>query len=207
VAQVSLRGVAYDSLHGRPLSGAFIGISGLTTSAISDSTGHFVLAGVPKGAHRVVMQHDVLDALGLSSAAARVTVNSERDTVVVAVPAFGTLFRNACGREAPASPDSGMVFGSVTRGTNPVPQATVAASWLDLSIDSTNAVRQKQKVMEVDADSTGNFILCGVPTNTGLALRANYGAYTGIWLDVPPLDKERIVRRDLTIVTFNTRLR
>ena len=208
VAQVPLRGVAYDSLHGRPLSGAFIGIAGLSVSAVSDSTGHFVLMGVPKGSHRVVMQHDVLDAIGLSSAAARVTVNTDRDTVVVAVPAFGTLFRNACGREGPTSPDSGLVFGAVTRGGQPIPLAVVAASWLDLSMDSTKAVRQKQKVMEVDADSSGNFALCGVPTNTGLSLRASLGAYTGIWTDVAPLDKERVARRDLTIVTISpTQLR
>jgi hypothetical protein len=200
-AQVPLRGLAYDSLHGRPLAGAFVGIVGMNVSAMSDSTGHFVLAGIPKGTYRVVMQHDVLDAIGLSAAGARAVVSGERDSVVVAVPSLATLWRAACGRDAPSSADSGFVFGSVRRGGSPVPSATVAASWLDLSKDSTGAVRQKQKVMEVDADSAGNFSLCDVPTTTGLSLRANVGGSYGVWTDIPPLDRERIGRRDLTIVS------
>src|SRR5437868_15327591 len=90
-AQLALRGIAYDSLHGRPLAGAFVGIAGMSVSAMSDSAGRFVLMNVPKGSQRVVMQHDVLDAIGLSAAGTRVNVNSDRDTVVVAVPSFGTL--------------------------------------------------------------------------------------------------------------------
>ena len=199
-AQVPLRGLAYDSLHGRPLAGAFVGIAGLSVSALSDSAGRFILAAVPKGTHRVVMQHDVLDAIGLSAAGSRAVVSGENDSVVVAVPSFATLWRAACGREAPASPDSGFVFGTVSRGGRPVPGAVVTASWLDLSMDSTKAVRQKQKVMEIDADSSGNFSLCGVPTNTGLSLRANLSNSYGVWTDLAPLDQERIGRRDLTIV-------
>jgi hypothetical protein len=202
-AQVPLRGLAYDSLHGRPLFGAFIGIAGMNVTAVSDSAGRFVLPSVPRGTHHVVMQHDVLDAIGLSAAGARAVVNNEGDSVIVAVPSFATLWRAACGRETPASADSGFVFGTVTRGGTPMSGATVAASWLDLSIDSTKAVRQKQKIMEVDTDSSGNFSLCGIPTTTGLSLRANSGGSYGVWTDIPPLDKERIGRRDLTIIAVS----
>jgi hypothetical protein len=202
-AQVPLRGLAYDSLHGRPLSGAFIGIVGMSVSAVSDSAGRFVLPSVPKGTHRVVMQHDVLDAIGLSAAGARAVVNGEKDSVIVAVPSFATLWRAACGREAPSVSDSGFVFGTVQRGNQPVPLSVVTVSWLDLSMDSTKAVRQKQKVMEVDADSSGNFALCGVPTTTGLSLRANIGTSFGVWTDIAPLDRERIARRDLSIIAIS----
>jgi hypothetical protein len=200
-AQVPLRGVAYDSLHGRPLAGAFVGIVGMSVTAMSDSLGRFVLPSVPKGTHRVVMQHDVLDAIGLSAAGARAVVNDERDTVVVAVPSFATLWRAACGIQPPGA-DTGFVFGSVLQGNRPVARATVAASWIDLYVDSTKVVRQKQKIMEADADSAGNFALCGVPTTTGLSLRAVSGDRAGVWIDLAPLDKERIARRDLTIVAL-----
>ena len=206
-AQIPLRGLAYDSLHGRPLSGAFVGIAGMNVSAISDSLGRFVLPNVPKGTHRVVMQHDVLDAIGLSAAGARAVVNGEGDSVIVSVPSFATLWRAACGREAPSAADSGFVFGTVARGGRPVPAAVVTVSWLDLSMDSTKTVRQRQKVMEVDADSTGNFSLCGVPTSTGLSVRSHVGTTYGVWTDVPPLDKERIARRDLSIVAGSAPMR
>ena len=200
--QGPLRGIAYDSLHGRPLSGAFVGIAGLSVSAMSDSLGRFVLPAVPKGTHRVVMQHDVLDAIGISAAGARAVVTDGRDSVIVAVPSFATLWRAACGTQTPGV-DTGFVFGTVVRGGRPVPLATVAASWIDLYVDSTKAVRQKQKLMEADADSAGNFALCGVPTTTGLSLRANVGSSFGVWTDVAPLDNERIARRDLTIIAVS----
>ena len=200
---MALRGVAYDSLHGRPLSGAFVGIAGMSVSAVSDSLGRFIIPNVPRGTHRVVMQHDVLDAIGLSAAGARAVVTGDKDSVVVAVPSFATLFRAACGRAAPESPDSGFVFGTVLRGGQPVPAAVIATNWLDLYKDSTGTVRQKQKTMEVDADSTGTFAVCGVPTTTGLSLRATAGNSNGVWMDLAPLDKERIARQDLSIVAVS----
>jgi hypothetical protein len=203
-AQVPLRGVAYDSLHGRPLAGAFVGISGMNVSAVSDSFGRFVFPSVPKGTHRVVMQHDVLDAIGLSAAGARAVVTGDRDSVIVAVPSFATLWRAACGSAPLPDADAGFMFGSVARANQPVPSATVVASWLDLSKDSTGAVRQKQKLMETDADSAGNFALCGVPTTTGLSLRASSGTSFGVWTDVSPLDRERVGRRDLSIAAIST---
>lgn len=202
--QVALRGVAYDSLHGRPLAGAFVGIAGMSVSAVSDSAGRFVLPNVPTGTHRLVMQHDVLDAIGLSAAGARAVVTGEKDSVIIAVPSFATLFRAACGRPAPESADSGFVFGTVLRGGRPVPAAIVVASWLDLYKDSTGTVRQKQKTMEIDADSTGTFALCGVPTTTGLSVRATIGNSNGVWVDVAPLNQERIARQDLSIVSVST---
>jgi hypothetical protein len=203
-AQVAVRGVAYDSLHGRPLAGAFVGIAGTSVSAVSDSAGRFVLLNVSKGTHRVVMQHDVLDAIGLSAAGARAVVTGARDSVIIAVPSFATLFKAACGRTAPESTDSGFVFGTVLRGGRPVPAAIVVASWLDLYKDSTGTVRQKQKTMEIDADSTGTFALCGVPTTTGLSVRAAIGNSNGVWVDVAPLNRERIARQDLSIVSIST---
>lgn len=197
---VPLRGVAYDSLHGRPLVGAFIGIPGLSATAVSDSLGRFVLPAVPRGTHRVILQHDVLDAIGIPGAGAQAVVTGDRDSVFIAVPSFPTLWRAACGTPAPMSADTGFVYGSVLRANQPVPLATVAASWIDLYVDSTKAVRQKQKLMEVEADSSGNFALCGVPTSTGLSIRATIGNYGSVWVDVLPLDKERIARRDLTIL-------
>jgi hypothetical protein len=197
---VPLRGLAYDSLHGRPLVVAFIGIAGMNINAVSDYVGRFVLAAVPLGTHRVVMQHDVLDAIGMSAAGARAVVTGQGDSVIVAVPSYTTLWRAACGGPAPVSSDSGFVFGTVMSRGEPVPKATVAASWIDLYQDSTKAVRQKQMLMEVESDSTGTYALCGVPTTTGLSVRATVGNYTSVWVEVLPLDKERIARRDLSII-------
>jgi hypothetical protein len=199
-APAPLRGVTYDSLHGRPLVGAFVGIAGMNINAVSDSLGRFVLAAVPRGTHRVVMQHDVLDAIGMSAAGARAVVTGRGDSVIVAVPSYPTLWRTACGGTPPASTDSGFVYGTVMSRGQAVPGATVSASWIDLFQDSTKAVRQKQMLMEVEADSTGTYALCGVPTTTGLSVRATINNYASVWAELLPLDKERIARKDISII-------
>src|SRR5205823_2275055 len=77
---VTVAGIAYDSLHARPLGNAFVIVEGTTRSAISDSSGHFLIDSVTPGPYRIIMQHDALDALGISSAGARVLVSDGRDT-------------------------------------------------------------------------------------------------------------------------------
>ena len=202
---VAVRGLAFDSLHGRPLSGAFVGIAGTGLSAVSDAQGNFNFAAVPPGTHRIVMQHDVLDAIGLTAAGTRANITDGKEVVVVAVPSFATLWRAACGSPPPGI-DTGFVFGTVTRGGRSVPKAVVSVSWLDLYQDSAKVVRQKQKVMEVDADSLGNYAACGVPTTTGLSARAASDPIYGVWIDIAPMDRERIARRDLSLPAFLERL-
>jgi hypothetical protein len=187
--QVPLHGLAYDSLHGRPLSGAFVQVVDAKISAISDSLGRFTLPNVPKGTHRVAMQHDVLDAIGLFAAGTNVTVRSESDTVVVAVPSFETLWSAECNRALPQSKDSSFVFGRVSRGSRSAPFAQVAATW-----GATGS-------LEVAADSAGNFALCGVPASAPLKLRASSGNTYGSWTEVVAIGDNRIARRDLKITT------
>jgi hypothetical protein len=189
LAQVPLHGVAYDSLHGRPLSGAFVQVMGTTISAVSDSLGRFTLANVPTGPHRVAMQHDVLDAIGLFAAGTNVTVKGESDTVVVAVPSFETLWSAECNRALPQGRDSSFVFGTVSRGSRSVPFAQVATTW-----GATGS-------LETAADSAGNFALCGVPGSASLKLRASSGNTYGSWIDVVAIGDNRIARRDLKITT------
>src|SRR5205823_3647379 len=109
---VTVRGLAYDSLHIRPLTGAFIVLAGTSRSATSDSAGRFAFDSVTPGPHRFVMQHDVLDSIGMSGAVAQVSVTDGRDTIRVAIPSFGTLWRAAC--PSPMAPsDSSLVFGTI----------------------------------------------------------------------------------------------
>jgi hypothetical protein len=202
---VTIRGLAFDSLHNRPLAAAFVTIEGSDKSAFSDSTGAFVIAGVKPGAMRLLMQHEELDHLGIPAAGARVVVTDGRQPVTVAVPSFGTLWRAACGSPPPTSPDSGVVFGTLIlpEGSKHA-AATVTASWVDLAIDSARTVRQTQMNMEVDADSAGRFTLCGVPTNLGLTFAASMGdSLKAPPSDIDPLDKERIARIDLILRRYD----
>jgi protocatechuate 3,4-dioxygenase beta subunit len=191
---VTVRGVAWDSLHGRPLAGALVAVGTRTTSA--DSLGRFTLTEVQPGTYRVTAQHDAIDRLGMSAIGAQARVSDGSDVVRVAIPSFSGLWKLACGQKPP-SLDTGFVFGTVRskrRFTPPV----VSVSWVDLVASGTK-VSQKLRTIEVDADSLGNFTLCGVPTSTGLTIRASADSAESGQFDIGPMDKERVLRRDLTL--------
>jgi hypothetical protein len=194
---VAVRGLAYDSLHGKPLSGAFIGIAGTNLTAISDSVGRFTFAAVPSGTRRFVMQHDVLDAIGLSAAGAQASITDGKALVTVAVPSFAALWKTVCGPNPPAR-DTGFVFGSVSHGKSPLAKAVIRASWIDVLGDSAASMRTRQRALETDADSTGNYALCGIPTRANVNVRVTAAA-GGTSTDLPPLASERVLRRDLAV--------
>jgi hypothetical protein len=193
---VAVRGLAYDSLHGKPLSGAFIGIPGTNLVAVSDSAGQFTFGAVPVGPHRFVMQHDVLDAVGLSAAGAQVVVTDGKALVTIAVPSFTRLWKTVCGPTPPGR-DTGFVFGSVSHGKTPLSRAVLRASWIDVVGDST-ALRTRQRALETETDSTGTYTLCGVPTKASVSVRVS-AAVGGTSADLPALGTERIMRRDLNV--------
>ena len=192
---VTVRGVAYDSLHSRPLAGAFVSIGSRTATA--DAAGRFTIADVPPGNHRMTAQHEAIDQLGMSAIGAQVRVTDGLDRVTVSLPSFRTMWRQLCGPTAPAI-DTGFVFGTL-RPAIPARSATVSASWIDVTAIGAK-ISQKLKTMEVNADSLGNFTLCGVPTTTGMTIRAVTDSLDSGAFDVPPMDKERIVRRDLVLL-------
>src|SRR4051812_36406591 len=92
---VRVRGVAWDSLHGVPLRDALVAIAGTSRTAFSDATGNFTIDSVAPGSYRFVMQHDVLDSIGMSGVTARATVSDGALPVMIFVPSFETLWKAA----------------------------------------------------------------------------------------------------------------
>jgi hypothetical protein len=193
---VTVRGIVYDSLHSRPLASALVTIG--KTTATSDSAGRFSIHDVLPGTYRLTAQHDAIDMLGMSAIGAQVKVTDGREVVTVAVPSFKALWRLACEEHVPAT-DTGFVFGTL-RSSSAMRNAAVSASWMDVAANGTR-IGQKQKTLEVSADSSGNFALCGVPTFTGLSVRAFADGLESGTFDLGPMDRERIVRRDLSLFT------
>jgi hypothetical protein len=191
---VTVRGVVYDSLHSRPLAGAFVAIG--ARLATTDSAGRFAIADVAPGSYRVTAQHDAIDRLGISAVGTRARETDGRDPVTLTVPSFNALWRLACGDRPPPA-DTGFVFGTL-RSERPVRNANVSASWIDVVANGTK-ISQKLRTLEVSADTSGSFALCGVPTTTGLTLHASSDSLESGQFDIGPLDRERVVRRDLSL--------
>jgi len=198
-ATVSVRGLAYDSLHKAPLRNAIVTVAGSGTRATTDEQGRFILDGIEPGVHTFSVQHGMLDSIGVSGVTAKSTVNDGQATVVLAVPSFATLWRAACGA-TPVPRDRGFIYGTVrdAAGLDPVSGATVDLTWLDIEASKETGIRQRRWRGHAQTDSTGSYAICGTPTVEGLRMQAlsDSGASGIVDLFGSPL---RVQRRDLVL--------
>jgi len=198
----TITGTVYDSLLQSPLIRATVSLIGSSRSAHTDDQGRFVLDSVPEGIQAVSFWRSDLDSIGLSSFVTKVKVDSGRTVIVVlAVPSHATFWRAACGRgRSRASPDSGLVFGTVTDAEtgHRLAGAQVAFSWL-----AAEQERPRQWVIERPArtlttDSVGAYYLCGAPVEYLVAARARVGAFASGLIEAL-VDSRGISRRDLAV--------
>lgn len=198
--KVTLHGFAFDSLSQRAMTSALIGIAGSTRTTITDSAGRFSFSGLMPGAYRLITQHDALDAIGIPYQVTMAVLASAADSVTVAMPSFGTIWRLAC-ESAPPGPDTALVYGTVRAvgRSRPVQDARIMATWIDVISSKNRKFETKRWHLDGPSDSTGSYVLCGVPTQTGLRMRAvTDSAESGI-VDLMPLGDRLVERRDLTV--------
>ena len=201
---VTVVGLAFDSLRNAPLANAFVTIEGRSRSTTSDAKGRFVFDTLPPGTYTFAMQHAVFDSLGLSGATTRVAITDGKAPVVLALPSFATFWKAACGIVPLPAKDSGLVYGTIrdAKAQNPVAQATVELSWIDLvnlgSKTQTTGLTQRKWKSESQADAQGGYAICGAPLQTQLRLQAKYLVNATGVIDLPA-SPDRVRRRDLII--------
>lgn len=185
--RVTIVGTAYDSLHDRPLVGALITIGGNSEAATSDSAGHFSLGDLAVGKYTFRMFHSAFDSLGVPGSIRSIDIHRGLDTVKLWLPSFATLWSGMCGgRVAPT--DSAFVFGTIRDAARRLPQggASVTVSWLDVRLDSASVVSYKWRRGEVRSNSSGEYVICGMPRNVFVREQARSDSLeTGI-IDLSP---------------------
>src|SRR5215831_7651554 len=198
VQSAVVRGIVFDSLHGRPLANAFVTIVGRTGSSATDSRGRFRFDSLSPGVYTVTAQHPVLDSIGLSGLTAKATAEDGGGDVRLAIPSFETLWRVSCRGRVPR--DSGIVFGSVrlAAGGAPVAGADIELSWADLALGKAHNVIQRQWRIETRTNEQGGYAVCGVPPRMGVAVLARTDSNASGRIDVAPIGI-RVQRRDLLI--------
>lgn len=203
---ITLRGSAFDSLSGRPLAAATVRIIGRDGFSRSDANGRFQFDSLTTGTYMVVMEHDRIDAIGLSEVVTRTTVSSSQHEVDLAIPSFRTLWRGACGASSVPS-DSGFVYGAIrdAESQRGLPNARVAISWIDYGLGPAKKIKQTRFTLETITDSTGAYVACGVPVDAPLQISAGVDSLPVDTLDLPP-HAERVQRRDLLVATSTTNL-
>jgi hypothetical protein len=193
--QVTVTGVAFDSLSGRPLPVAFVTLG--SKSATADSLGRFSFDSVAPGTYRITMQHDLLDSLGLSGIAASVAVAPKMDPIRISTPSSRTMWRRVCPGEQPR--DSGFVFGVVRVDSHtPAANALIVGQWVEL-LTVSGTVTQKGWRLDTKTSPDGAYVMCGVPIGTGMTLEAVKDSTWYAGIDVMLSARASVRRHDLTL--------
>ena len=164
-----LQGVAVDSIHGTPLVGALIQIDGTARAAISDSLGRFLVDSVPPGEHRVVLDHPVIDTLGIALSTQPMTfVANEVTRMVIAIPSGEFLASRFC-TPARRNLGPGVLVGRIREpdSENAAIGARVSLVWYDPDPPQvagiTVKVNKAPRVREATVGEDGTYRLCGLP--------------------------------------------
>ncbi|HEY2064873.1 MAG TPA: carboxypeptidase regulatory-like domain-containing protein [Gemmatimonadaceae bacterium] len=173
-----LQGVAVDSVHGEPLAGALVQVEGTARSAITDSLGRFVIDSIVPGQHRVLLDHPILDTLGIALVTPPFTfVVNEITHTMIAVPS-GEYLANLFCPAARRALGPGALVGRVREpdSDSAAVGARVSLVWYDPDPPGLPAnlrvTKKPPRVRETTVGPDGSYRLCGLPTKYDAKLQA-----------------------------------
>ena len=157
----SLQGYVMDSVHAGPLVKAKVSIAGTTRFAITDADGHYMIDSIPPGAHSVVVEHPLLDTLGVQmrTPAYQFGAGEARD-LDLAIPTAEQLATALCNSAQRMRGPAAMV-GFVR---DPDTKAAAVGSKVQLVYYVLDPIGRRQlRTGEAPVDSTGMYRICGLP--------------------------------------------
>jgi hypothetical protein len=175
-AQANIVGVVYDSLATRAaLAEAQVTIIELNRVAWSDKRGRFRFDTVKAGKYTITFSHPVLDSLDVSAPEVLLDVPAMGTVVAaLATPSPATTYARLC--PGPREQKTGVVFGRVHAATDrsSAVGVRVFGNWVDMLLVGTRLKREWRET-GVLTGKRGEFILCGVPTDVAVDIRATRG--------------------------------
>lgn len=179
-----LAGVVADSIHGGPLTGALVIVSGTDRQGIVDSIGRFRIDSIPPGDHELGVFHPILDSLNVSVASKNVSLPAGVVTsVFMATPSAVTVVGIYC-PEAERKDGPAAVIGKVLAPDtdDPIPNATV--QYTVVAMPPASAVAHgalpvpTKFVKDARAAAAGTFAICGLGLRAGGTVHASRGQVT-----------------------------
>jgi hypothetical protein len=169
-----LAGAVVDSASMAPLRNARITLSGTALQAFSDERGRFAIPSVLAGDYTLEVRTASLDSIGGVS---RWTVafTDTNSSLTYRVPSATDVVAALCGKtKAPYSHSFGILKGIVRSRTDSValPKIAVVAEWSESSDKGQTFADSANKRIQTRADSRGIFLMCGLPLEARVAVRA-----------------------------------
>ena len=164
-----LQGVAMDSVHSEPLVGAVIQVEGTARMALTDSLGRFLVDSIAPGSYRVMVDHPMLDTLGIALVTPPMEISANMVTqAVIAVPSAEFLVGLFC-TPARRALGPGALVGRVREPDSDVAAegARVSFVWYDPDPpglpSGLRITKKAPRVREATVSADGTYRLCGLP--------------------------------------------
>jgi hypothetical protein len=183
-----------SSRGGVPLPGAVVFLEGAGREVTADEQGRFEMAARVDGEYAVSFRHARLDSLGIRPDAVPVRLaRGQRAALALAVPPESAVVARLC----PDGVDqSGRVMvGRVQRpgAAAPAPGVEVRAEWQAVT-GGARLLAGSDFRATATTDTAGAYVLCGIPVEERVAVRAVSVAgagpmvildfnQTGVWID------------------------
>lgn len=164
-----LQGVAFDSVHNEPLAGAIIQVEGSGRFGMTDSLGRFLIDSIKPGSYRLLVDHPMLDTVGISLVTPATTFSANEVTrTFIAVPGAEALVNTFC-PAARRALGPGALVGRVREPDSDAAAvgARVSFVWYDPDPPglpaSIRPTRKTPRVREATIGADGIYRLCGLP--------------------------------------------
>ena len=210
----AIEGLITDSVKVAPLAGALVSATHVgagresTFVATTDAQGRFRFDGLAVGEYALRFASPMLDSLqyGGPSTQARVTAGGVT-RAALAVPSGATIRGMACpGVDFPAG--SGALLGLLTDAESgkPLEGASVAVAWSDLAINpQKKALYEDKRTARVKVDASGQYRLCGLPTDDPLLVQVQRNGRAGAVLHMTIPEGPGVLVRDIEYSALSTR--
>jgi carboxypeptidase family protein len=170
-------GVVSDSINERPLRGAEVVVSGVTTSVTTDSLGKFTIDSLPPGTYQVGVFHPLLESLGITLATKTFVIGPDSAAVVnLSVPSIPTLVNRYCEGNQTASTPSVLAGRVMDPDTDaPTDGARVSLAWTDVTVSKETGVVRTPHELHTESNASGFFKFCALPSGLDGTLQVTKG--------------------------------
>lgn len=183
-----LEGTVYDSTRHRPLAGATVFLTTSHQSVRTDMQGRFRMIGLPAGEHEVAFFHPHTDLLGLPVQPRGITLGATPSAIQLSIPTAA-----ACAAADEGDPTAGVVgFVQSAATGEPAAEILVLARWVVVQ----RTGRNRRATANALSDANGRFLICGLPADTEVEIRADGGPSVTFGIGELPADGS-VVKRDL----------
>jgi carboxypeptidase family protein len=172
-AQTMVTGTVYDSVHMAPLRRAAVQIEGTDRLTFTNDEGRFRIDSLPAGSHRLRVEHDLLDSLGVTMRTEPFEVAAGQQRIVdLFVPSSETLVAVSCPAATRNLGPSAIIGRLLDADSDaPVQGGKVSYAWTEISI--TAGLRRVPRVRTATTGPDGVFRICGLPNQVEGTLQAD----------------------------------